>query len=543
MRLRHAPFLLLPLAAAAAAALYLTDLTPPLVALELPGGEGGQSSSLPVRLEVSDEGGGPYLAGYELRRPDGVAVLSEPPAPYAAAHELLIPPGAPFGRYTIVARVSDRAGNVGSTSAVYEYRAAARSSRSLEPAYELEASLDLAAPRVEGLLTVTLVNRDADAIDHLDFAVPALADGELVIDSATVDRRPGKTSTPRSDLLRLELGENLEPGASAVIRIAFRAAPGDDIGDARAARLAESDGLLVLGGWYPLLADERIRSGPGATAVPIRGDISATITYPEGVRLVAPGTVSTGEGGDGTRRARIHLPDAAELALVAGSDLLLSRAKADLPGGRSVSIEAYGVEGVDRVAALAAAKTALETMGARYGPPGFDRYVIVAGPRRNGLAEYPGLLVLGAELMDGRFVIARETARQWFGELVGSDALAAPWLEEAFAEYLGRRIAKIAMPRFCSSYPVDSPAETWPDGPGEDRCGSYAQTVARKGAVMLAGLEELFGQRRFDRALRAVVAERRGLSISEEQLVGVLRRYAPDETTFERYLYPGYLLP
>lgn len=123
--------------------------------------------------------------------------------------------------------------------------------------------------------------------------------------------------------------------------------------------------------------------------------------------------------------------------------------------------------------AAGCAVSALEFFSEKIGDyPYSDLYV--APFDLSGGMEYPGLIMIyrgdikesrGAE---GALVIGHETAHQWFYNLVGSDQVNAPWLDEALVEYLGFD--------FLRSYMGDDAANKIDD----ERYGQFRTTYERK---------------------------------------------------------------
>ncbi|MFN2158290.1 MAG: M1 family aminopeptidase, partial [Anaerolineae bacterium] len=70
----------------------------------------------------------------------------------------------------------------------------------------------------------------------------------------------------------------------------------------------------------------------------------------------------------------------------------------------------------------------------------FNELDVVATPTRAGGIEYPGLIVVAANLYEqsgGFFEMAtvHEVGHQWWYSLVGNDQLDEPWLDESFTQY------------------------------------------------------------------------------------------------------------
>ena len=71
----------------------------------------------------------------------------------------------------------------------------------------------------------------------------------------------------------------------------------------------------------------------------------------------------------------------------------------------------------------------------------YDTYSVVASDFFIGGMEYPTLVMIDKNLYDEdskfllEYVIAHETAHQWWYSIVGNDEVSEPWLDEALTEY------------------------------------------------------------------------------------------------------------
>jgi aminopeptidase N len=92
------------------------------------------------------------------------------------------------------------------------------------------------------------------------------------------------------------------------------------------------------------------------------------------------------------------------------------------------------------LAGLQTTQDAMRIFNATFGPYPFAELDVVQTPNSAGGLEYPGLFVIGSDVWDRsndffEFLIAHETAHQWWYSLVGSDQALHPWMDEALAQY------------------------------------------------------------------------------------------------------------
>jgi aminopeptidase N len=161
----------------------------------------------------------------------------------------------------------------------------------------------------------------------------------------------------------------------------------------------------------------------------------------------------------------------------------------------------------------------LAVFAARYGPFPYSELDFVATPTYALGIEYPGIIALTngllhpdssgtADRFQHEIVTAHEVGHQWFYNLVGSDQLDDPWLDESLTQYvtwlyfldLGKteaaanfhgslegRWSQVGFDEIPISLPV---AEY--DGP------AYSAIVYGRGALFFEALAEAMGQPAFD---------------------------------------------
>jgi len=95
---------------------------------------------------------------------------------------------------------------------------------------------------------------------------------------------------------------------------------------------------------------------------------------------------------------------------------------------------------------LAAARHVLEIYSNEFGPYPFTELDLVSAPMHNALGmEYSGIMALSVDLYETpagvenrnnlEFTAAHEIAHQWFFNIIGSDQVDEPWLDEGMAQF------------------------------------------------------------------------------------------------------------
>ena len=87
------------------------------------------------------------------------------------------------------------------------------------------------------------------------------------------------------------------------------------------------------------------------------------------------------------------------------------------------------------------AKSSIEIFSNLFGDYPYDTYSVVASDFFIGGMEYPMLVMIDESLYNKEnkflleYVIAHETAHQWWYSVIGNDEINEPWLDEALTEY------------------------------------------------------------------------------------------------------------
>ena len=238
-------------------------------------------------------------------------------------------------------------------------------------------------------------------------------------------------------------------------------------------------------------------------------DWQVTLTAPTAFVAAGAGLEEAGES-----IWRFRAQSLRDFALFLSKDYHVAQQDAE---GVTVRSFAFTQEG-----AQLALETAVRALGVHeglYGEYPYEDYTVCAGQFCIGGMEYPGISLIDDALYrsgDGmlEFVIAHETAHQWWYAGVGSDQIRAPWQDEALAEYstLLYYEAVYGAESFDSLYqsmvrPATESASLRGVGVGQsldkfESAATYDALVYRKGAAMLHDLRVSLGNDAFLTAMR-----------------------------------------
>jgi hypothetical protein len=364
---------------------------------------------------------------------------------------------------------------------------------------------------------LSATNRTTAAIDHVDlFVLPnfdAAGFREFKLGSIRVDDRAAETRwTQAGANLRVELAGGLLPGRTVRLVLQFSLTPAlapEGTGDLAAA-LSRRGIVTQFLLWYPMLSDGHgvYIDSDGASATPA-SRVDYVLRAEEPMTFAVPGTVTRRTD----REVRGSLEHARDFAFAVGRGMRAWSGHA----ASGVAVTVYGPAnalGNTTLSLAAHAVSRFETLLHTSYPA--DRLVVVAGQTN---MESSGLVFVDLEHLENPYTVAHEVAHEWFYWLVGNDQLQEPWLDEAFATYLGGGLVPRHEDGYCSGVPVNEPV--WRFENADPRvawqaCDGYMQTVYYKGswlldsvrkamgdASFLASLQDYLGRYRFDLATTA----------------------------------------
>ena len=307
---------------------------------------------------------------------------------------------------------------------------------------------------LQGQQEILYTNRETQTLSEIYVRLyPNVAGGAAELTSIRRDGTPTEAKhVLDSSILRIHLDPALPPGESAILEwdLSIR------VSDAYVGwgPFAAEDGVISLDQFLPVIPvyDE---TGWNVGPVPPQGDWSyydasfylVRVTAPSDLVLVAGGVEVSGIDGVQTQSRTFAAGPVRDFYLAGSSDYqAISQTHSNvrithfvLPGG-----EAHAELGL-RVAA-----DALDSFEARFGPYPYTELDFATTFIHAGSAmEYPGIVAMseetywpGAVLWGNQpsetvmeTTIVHEMAHQWFYNIVGSDQVDEPWLDEALAQY------------------------------------------------------------------------------------------------------------
>ncbi|MDN5346722.1 MAG: hypothetical protein PWP65_286 [Clostridia bacterium] len=309
------------------------------------------------------------------------------------------------------------------------------------PEYRIEARYDPRSGLIEGKLNLTYPNPYTFSLKELQFNLPAkaLATGaEIKIEAGNFQGRRVEYITTGDKLLFL-LDPPLRPQETAEVNIEFHTKVPEV-----AARLGRFRGANMLAGWYPILAPRTGGTWQGVVMDRGFGDPYFADAAFYRVKLILPTGYKVIAGG---RAVDVRAEGRDQVWHFTGEQPLREFSFAAGPGWRyifgppgKVELVLAGDEGagvaVQEGIILATAARALDFFQEKFGPYPYSYFHIALVPLAElaGM-EYPGLIFISTLADFSPSVVVHEVAHQWWYNLVGTDQVNEPWMDEGLAEY------------------------------------------------------------------------------------------------------------
>ncbi|HVO69901.1 MAG TPA: M1 family metallopeptidase [Aggregatilineaceae bacterium] len=416
------------------------------------------------------------------------------------------------------------------------------------PRYTIDLALVVTPTEatLTGHQTVLYTNRAAAALDRIVFRLyPNLESygGAMEVSQITADGLPAESGldTTRS-VLSILLPQPLDRGASVTLDMNFSVTVYEGLTPLYG-QFSYLDGVLALPNAYPVLSVYEPESGWWQVAEQPQGDAvfsetafySVAVTAPPRLILAVSGSeVEMVANRDGTLTHHYVAPLMRDFALIASEKYVAIGGEQDgvivnlyydpdVPPPTSSAIPDSLVAAATARAGLQMTEDAVRIYDATFGRYPFTELDVVQTATMAGGIEYPGLFVVSSSIWDKdndffEWVIAHETAHQWWYSLVGNDQTLHPWMDEALAQYsvaiyIRDREGEVAYQGaldfyraqyegYIESNPdqvIGEPVTAYPDN-------AYFFMIYEKGPLFFAALEDAYGYDAVIRMLQGYLA-------------------------------------
>jgi hypothetical protein len=324
------------------------------------------------------------------------------------------------------------------------------------PKYTIQLKLDFPAPTFQGQQSVSITNTQTTALNELYFRLLpngqlSYGDGALTVQQVKVGGQAVQNELSEKDsVLKVTLPQPLDPGQHVQVDLAFQGQVPQDFGHTAATSgygiYNQSDNVLVLANWYPILA---VYDSQGWNLDPVSyiGDsvfsemayYTVTISAPQELVIATTGIQAGQQVEDQTATTRFTSGPTRDFFIAASPDF-----KSTSKVFEGTTINSWYLPGNEQAAeqALSIAATSLGIYNDKFGSYPYPELDVVETPLRYALGvEYPGIVLIAKDLYKDperpEFAVAtaHEVAHQWWYNVVGNNVFDEPWLDEAMATY------------------------------------------------------------------------------------------------------------
>jgi hypothetical protein len=361
--------------------------------------------------------------------------------------------------------------------------------------------------------TITVTNTSGRPIDRLELNTVAARLGRMTITVATVDGLP-VSPTVTDQTIHFPLGGVLPAGGTASVRIAFRATMRGDLTGSNWL-FTRTNGVLEAYRWLPWI------SKPLAFNRPNHGDPFVTPVSPlVRVRIISDRVLryaTTGEqvGGSGLIKV-FEARNVRDFAFTAAPDYSVQTSTI---GG--VTIRVWGRPGFPFAAVMRAARTALSREAALLGSYPYPTYDVAQAAGGFGM-ESPGLTWIPRGVASGNilYLVAHETAHQWFYGIVGNNQATEPYADEAATDFVARYVLGLRRASRCSTARLDLTIYQYSSG-------CYYEDIYIQGGNFLDDTRRKMGSTAFWAGIRDYLATNRFKLAGTKTLLDTLDAHTP----------------
>jgi hypothetical protein len=320
--------------------------------------------------------------------------------------------------------------------------------------YHIELEIPDDITHLSGHEEVQYSNLEEEPLESIYFRLyPNIFAGEATLSSIMVDDVEVEPQYELADsAARLPLPDPLQPGEKIIISMDFSVRVPLE-GSGNYGLFGYINGILVLHKFYPVIPvydDE----GWNVEIPPPYGDVSyfdtsfyiVQVTAPENLVIATSGIEIDKEMMEDKQRVTFADGPARGFYLAASNLLSVTTKRIG-----KTEVNTYFLQGSEQGAknALNIAINSIRSYNERFGVYPYTELDLVSTPMQALGMEYPGITAISTELfnLEGDFsgtptsvylesTVAHEVAHQWFYNMVGSDQVDEPWVDEAIVQYV-----------------------------------------------------------------------------------------------------------
>ena len=242
----------------------------------------------------------------------------------------------------------------------------------------------------------------------------------------------------KNDILEVKIGRQLKPGEKISIDMKYNVKIPNSEG-----RFGYGENTINVTNWFPIACvhDDRGWNLKGYEAVgdPFYSDTSnfyVKMLIPRKYKVGCTGNIISEKSDSEKTLYEIQAKKVRDFAFI-----LSDKFKVNKDTYKGVNINTYNLNEKLSVEVTKIAKDSINIFSELFGEYPYDTYSVIASDFYIGGMEYPTLVMIDQSLYNEKdkflleYVIAHETAHQWWYSVIGNDEISEPWLDEALTEY------------------------------------------------------------------------------------------------------------
>lgn len=242
----------------------------------------------------------------------------------------------------------------------------------------------------------------------------------------------------KNDLLEVKIGRQLKPGEKISIDMKFNVKIPNSEG-----RFGYGENTINITNWFPIACvhDDRGWNLKSYEAVgdPFYSDTSnfyVKLLIPRKYKVGCTGNIISEKSDSEKVLYEIQAKKVRDFAFI-----LSDKFKIKKDTYKGVNINTYNLNEKLSTEVTKIAKDSISIFSDLFGEYPYDTYSVIASDFYIGGMEYPTLVMIDQSLYNEKdkflleYVIAHETAHQWWYSVIGNDEISEPWLDEALTEY------------------------------------------------------------------------------------------------------------